>query len=253
MRDRYESKTSVAPSSLRPADGLRAGRDLMAKTDRPFAGSSVMSRWNRCALVLLALTTGSAAYADSITTLFANDNAGDNGGTVYFDVNVQAPGVVFEAFDMNTRANPGFPFTVEISTTPVTAVGKETDPGEWHLVASGSGTTAGADLPSFVDTDDFFLSSGTYGLAITLTHPDPSVPTGHAYTNGNGANQHYFGPGLEFDLGSATNGPFSAPVFEPRVWNGTIHYNLVPEPASLMLLALGVPLMALRRVRAGSV
>ncbi len=40
-------------------------------------------------------------------------------------------------------------------------------------------------------------------------------------------------------LGSATNVPFTGNVFSPRVWNGTVRYDVVPEPATLGLLVLG--------------
>ena len=40
-------------------------------------------------------------------------------------------------------------------------------------------------------------------------------------------------------LGSATNVPFTGGVFSPRVWNGTMYYDVIPEPATLGLLLLG--------------
>jgi ABC-type uncharacterized transport system involved in gliding motility auxiliary subunit len=65
------------------------------------------------------------------------------------------------------------------------------------------------------------LNAGTlYGIAMVA---DPAI-TLH-YTNGNGSNQNYSNANLALFLGSATNVPFTAPVFSPRVWNGTIYYN----------------------------
>src|SRR5262249_22565328 len=59
-----------------------------------------------------------------------------------------------------------------------------------------------------------------YGIAVVA---DPAI-TLH-YTNGNGSNQNYSNANLALFLGSATNVPFTAPVFSPRVWNGTIYYT----------------------------
>jgi len=38
-----------------------------------------------------------------------------------------------------------------------------------------------------------------------------------------------------------------ASIFRPRVWNGTIYYNMIPEPAALALLALGGMTLIRRR------
>jgi len=48
------------------------------------------------------------------------------------------------------------------------------------------------------------------------------------YTNGTGANQTYNNGALELRAGSATNAAFTAPLFTPRVWNGTVYYDIAP-------------------------
>ena len=71
------------------------------------------------------------------------------------------------------------------------------------------------------------------------------------YTNGNGTNQNYSNADLALSFGTATNAFMVAGgVNSPRVWNGTIYYNLVPEPGSLGLLALGTACLLARRRRA---
>jgi len=92
----------------------------------------------------------------------------------------------------------------------------------WTQVATGSGTGAGLNLPTHVTlSNPIPLLAGTlYGIALVA---DPSF--GHYYTNGNGSNQNYSNADLALFLGSATNVPFTAPVFSPRVWNGTIYYG----------------------------
>src|SRR5206468_3214415 len=97
----------------------------------------------------------------------------------------------------------------------------ETNMALWTQVATGSGTGVGVDQPTHVTlSNPIPLNAGTlYGIAVVA---DPAI-TLH-YTNGNGSNQNYSNADLALFLGSATNVPFTAPVFSPRVWNGTIYY-----------------------------
>src|SRR5262249_25716611 len=100
--------------------------------------------------------------------------------------------------------------------------GNETNMALWTQVATGSGTGAGLDQPTHVTlSNPIPLNPGTlYGIALIA---DPAFE--HRYTNGNGSNQNYSNSDLALVLGSATNAPFTAPVFSPRVWNGTIYYS----------------------------
>jgi len=104
----------------------------------------------------------------------------------------------------------------------MTFAGNETNMALWTQVATGSGTGAGQDVPTHVTlSNSFVLNAGTlYGIAVVA---DPAISL--FYTNGNGSNQNYSNADLSLALGSATNVPFTAPVFSPRVWNGTIYYN----------------------------
>ena len=104
----------------------------------------------------------------------------------------------------------------------MTSVGNETNMALWTQVATGSGTGAGLDMPTHVTFQTrSSLTAGTlYGIAVVA---DPTITLN--YTNGTGSNQNYSNADLSLVLGSATNVPFTAPVFSPRVWNGTIYYS----------------------------
>src|SRR5947208_12903064 len=104
----------------------------------------------------------------------------------------------------------------------MTFQGHETNMALWTQVATGSGTGAGLNNPTHVTlSNPIPLNAGTlYGIALVA---DPAF--GHFYTNGNGSNQNYSNADLALFLGSATNVPFTAPVFSPSVWNGTIYYG----------------------------
>ncbi|MEW6197210.1 MAG: PEP-CTERM sorting domain-containing protein [Planctomycetota bacterium] len=40
--------------------------------------------------------------------------------------------------------------------------------------------------------------------------------------------------------------PFTGSTFASRMWNGTVYYDVVPEPAALALLGLGFALVRRR-------
>jgi predicted outer membrane repeat protein len=199
-----------------------------------------------CILSLFAIAS---ARADSITTLFATNNSGSNGGAVYFDATVSSSPLSITSFEINTSSTASFSNFQVWLLVGMTSVGNETNPGLWMQVATGTGTGAGTNNPTHVTlSTSFTLNANTlYGIALVA---DPSF--GHFYTNGTGSNQMFSNGNIALSLGSASNVPFTAPVFTPRVWNGTITYSVVPEPSTVALFgfgALGLIGLARRRIR----
>src|SRR5437899_26520 len=166
--------------------------------------------------------TPTCAPGGQITTLFASNNNGSAGGAVYFDLTVAANPITVTALDINTDFTGAFSNFRVYVLPGMTFQGHETNMALWTQVATGSGTGAGLNQPTHVTLSNSFpLTAGTlYGIALVA---DPAF--GHFYTNGNGSNQNYSNADLALFLGSATNVPFTAPVFSPRVWNGTIYYG----------------------------
>src|SRR6266496_2031385 len=161
---------------------------------------------------------------NSITTLFASNNFGNPGGANYFDLTVASSAISVTALDINTAETVSFSNFRVYVLPGMTFSGHETNMALWTQVATGSGTGVGVDMPTHVTlSNPIPLLAGTlYGIAMVA---DPAI-TLH-YTNGNGSNQNYSNVDLALFLGSATNVPFTAPVFSPRVWNGTIYYDVV--------------------------
>jgi len=191
-------------------------------------------------VVMLVASLAAAAAGQSITTLFGSNNSGSAGGGVYFDATVAANPLRVLSFDVNTTATAGTPFGFEVYTRPGTYVGFTGSPNGWTLMATGTGTSAGRDQPSPVTLAAPFdlAASGVTGIAVSLRGGPGNAS--QAYTNGTGSNQHYQNADLALDLGAASNVLFSGSAFTPRVWNGTIYYSVIPEPAALALLALGL-------------
>lgn len=191
--------------------------------------------------LVVALALGApSAQAGLLTTLFATNNGNGDGGAVFFNANVLAAGgITVERLAVNhfTATPVGVPITINVYTRTGTHVGFESSAIGWALVATGTGVTAGANVPTSVDVTDFMLAPGVTGIAIQ------NIGHGAGYTNGTGSNQFYSNADLELTLGRAQNVLFAAPVFNPRVWNGTIEYSVgsavVPEPSSLVLLGVG--------------
>lgn len=201
------------------------------------------------ASVAVLVAMAGQVQAGVITTLFNANNAGSAGGAVYFDIDVLNPnGITIEKIFTNSNAT--VLGSMDIYTRSGTSSGFESSPAGWTLVSSGSGTLAGLNNPSEFNVSDFSLGFGVTGIAIVA-----SSSWRHDYRNGNGSNQFYSNADLSLTLGSATNSAFSAPVFTPRVWNGTIEYSTttaVPEPSSLALFGIGACIAgfgAARRLR----
>jgi subtilisin-like proprotein convertase family protein len=176
---------------------------------------------DNCGIVLYELGIGSPPVSGTLETLYAGGNGGANGGAVYFDLTVGPNDIDITAFDVNTP-DPGA-FTLDVYTLVGTSVGNETNMGLWTLSGTGSGTGAGGGNPSTATlAASFSLSaSTTYGIALVLdaTH-------NFTYTNGNGGNQAYSNADLSLALGQASNVPFTAGIFSPRVFNGAVSYDV---------------------------
>jgi hypothetical protein len=217
-----------------------------------------MRSFSRLAIAL-AVIVGLAdrAHSQTITTLFTGGNNGASLWTVYYDVNVTNPtGLNITGFDINTNSAVGTPFTVDFYATALggTYVGNDANPAAWTLLESSNpGTAATANTPSHVDfTTPIFFTAGTRGFALRYIGVAP------VYTNGNGSNQFFSNADLALTLGAArstTTGPFTGGTFfSPRVWNGTIYYSAVPEPATWLTVGLvsacGLVVRRMRRTKA---
>ena len=158
-----------------------------------------------------------------LTTTFANNNGGASGGAVYFELEcTSASGLTIPDIALNVGGTGGaaanFSLYLQMLAAPNT-----TDPlGFWGLpITTG---TAASTLPAGTPTH-FSLSPPLQlgqgcrvGVAIAGNFA-------HAYTNGTAAFQTYSTAELTLAGCCATNVPFTAPIFTPRVVNAQISYT----------------------------
>ncbi len=164
-----------------------------------------------------------AATAPALNTINAGGNAGNVGGAVYFDIdNTTSNPITITELGMNISAGS----IVNVFTKSGTSAGFEANAGAWTLAGTADATVGPFSGP--------FPGNGTITPAPTSIVIQPGItgfalvtPTAqHNYTNGNGANQTFTDGTITINLGTASNFPFTAPTFNPRVWNGSVAYEI---------------------------
>ncbi len=167
---------------------------------------------------------GGGSTAGSITTLFDSNNNGGANWTVVYDITVGPSDIEITDLDINTSATGAF--NLDLYTLVGTYVGNELNAAAWGApAASGTGTAMGLNTPSnaVLDTPVTLSANTTYGIAISM---DVAVSYSGTGTSPLPGQLNYSNADLSLTLGSGISGIFSGSVFTPRIWNGTINYNV---------------------------
>jgi hypothetical protein len=171
-----------------------------------------------CGTVSPACRSGSGKAPRSLTTIFANNGAGAGN---MFDITTYRP-LKITGIDVN--ADPaGLPVTVNVYWRSGTSFGFENSSVGWTLLDTGTGTTAGADLPTYIDLPGASQSfpTDTYGLYVSFVQW-PSVRCQRT----NGGPNHYSNSDLDIYTNCSNFLPeFTGGSFHYRIWNGTIYYD----------------------------
>lgn len=183
---------------------------------------------------LLGLGLVSALSAQSpLTTIFAGPNGGAVGGVVYVNMTANVD-ITINRIDINTAAAAGTQGRVRVwQTVPGFPLfsGSETIAANWQVIGEGHVIAAGQDLPSVVTfTNPITITAAMGQRGYAFQH----IGIQARYTNGTGANQIYNTAELNLTAGAACNvvyadaggdNPFfQGALFNPRVFNGAIHY-----------------------------
>ncbi|MCA8954098.1 MAG: hypothetical protein KDE27_31610 [Planctomycetes bacterium] len=171
---------------------------------------------NAAAGPLNVIPFGVTNSLQTLSTLFTGNNGGSIGGAIYFDV-LGVNNSYIHAIDVNTGIGAGTPIEADVYYRLGTYAGSETNMASWTAWTAAKGVAVGVDQPSRLRLDrGLYIGGGfTYGIAIVARNFD------HDYTN---IASSYSDGNLAVSGGSASNVPFTAPVFNPRMPNVTLGY-----------------------------
>jgi hypothetical protein len=238
-----------------------------------------MSRFLRTLVAAFALAVAGQVHADVLTTLYTT-NANANDG-IAFNLQVAHPnGITITGFDVNANTTgssvrPGYTVgssqSLSVYYKSGTFVGFNSVTA-WTWLGNFSYTVAAEGSPSFVSLGltTLSLSTGNYALALGVVDAVTTTGAGLSFNNGNGtaatpgsgSNQTFGNVDLTLLAGNSFGNFSGTPgsgtevmgnfAAGPRVFNGSIYYDIqpVPEPTvlALFLLAAG-PLLACARRR----
>ncbi len=200
---------------------------------------------------LIALTALAIPMASQALVLNANATSNNGTGGIFMDLTPTSQNLNVTAFETMFGAVSGTAFQVEVWTRTGTYVGFSTSNVGWTLTQTVAGVSAGTTA----------LAPVTLTSAIGLTAGQTTGVYLHSITAGNGI--RYFGTGTTsntnfsnadlslFSAHSRTGAvAFGGTQFTPRALTGNVQYNVVPEPASMAALGLGVAAMLRRRRKA---
>ena len=191
------------------------------------------------AAALLAVAAVTPAQSPLTMPFNANNGLSTSGAIVFFDLNVLSPaGVTVTRLDVNTgNSSVGTVGTIEVYTGPTTFAGSEQNAGAWTLAVSGGVVAQGSNVPSPTCLGSgLFLPPGPHGIAVR------HVGVGVRYTNGTGTNQTGATAELTLSAGASISAFFTGTYFNPRVFNGNVHYKVgnVPGSGCAQTTAFGV-------------
>ena len=168
---------------------------------------------------------GTGCTTTFLTTAF-NSNNGSGGNMFDIEPNLD---MTIECLDVNVSSAVGSAVTVNLWYKLDTCVGFTNDQNAWTLLATGTGTSAGMNLPTPVDFSGngmIFEAGELYGIFVDIT-------SGSArYTDGGPTT--YFNSDLSLTTYYGKSG--WASTFTYREWNGTVYYQ--PAGPSVLVPSL---------------
>lgn len=195
------------------------------------------------AAVVSALA-GAAAAQSPLTTGDPNNGRSTGMPGAFFDLRVGSDPLRVTSWDYFASSAAGTPTTVSIYYKLGSFVGFDEDPAAWTLLDTVPGVSAGTATPLSIDPADLMLDADTsYGIYFRTD------AGGLRYRGSTGVPPFIYSTAeLEFEGGRVRADPWGGTLFDPRLWSGSIHYDVIPAPASLALFGFGA-LVATRRRR----
>lgn len=196
-----------------------------------------------CSTIIMA-TDSLVCSGDSITLnafangpdiqLMASNTAGNNQRGNMFDI-LATNAVTILSFDASPMGNT----TIEIYYKVGTWNGFANTPSAWTFIGSAPVPYTGTFSAVPVDVNITIPAGQTYAFYITSNNTLTSLN----YSNGNAVGNIYSSDAnITFLEGGGLDYPFTqgtGAVYQPRVWNGNIHYALANQPGSVLTWGTG--------------
>jgi hypothetical protein len=194
-------------------------------------------------LAILGVPVGANALI-----LNANPTANNGSGGIFMNfAPVSSPLEIFQ-FDTTFGAAAGVGGSIEVWTRPGPYNGFEGSSVGWTLTQTVAFTSGGLGVVVPVPlTSNIALPSGQ--TTAVYMH---SITTGNGiryFGTGTTSNTNFSDANLALVTAHSRTGAvsFGGTLFTPRALTGAVHYNIVPEPATLATLGLGAFALLRRR------
>jgi subtilisin-like proprotein convertase family protein len=176
---------------------------------------------------------------EMLTTTFIGTTFNDNNGFAgnMFDVsNISSGPIMINSFDIHLGSGAGTNHTVAAYSVLGGYAGNETNAAVWTLMGDVAVVSAGPGNPSAMPAGGLTIQPGeVYGIYIFQTDGGADID----YTNG--ANT-YADANVQIETGLGRGTPiWTGGIFNPRTWNGNIHYTVAVGAAPVIQQTAGLP------------
>lgn len=168
------------------------------------------------------LSYGQCTATEDLTTTYGHNNGQDG---VMFDVVSNGLNAI-EINCIESNWDPGGNISYEIYVKSGSCIGFTNNPTAWTLHSSGTVMSAGNGNATLITLDSIIGVDCNDTVGIYLTNTGGSNPNAN-YTNGTAVGQVYSSNNdISILEGYGKSYPFGF-TYNPRVFNGTLHYNTV--------------------------
>lgn len=199
----------------------------------------------RTLLLAVIAVSGQVALAGTLSTVAPNNGSGG----VFMTLTATSNPLVVTGFEFPLGGTVGQAGTVEVWTRPGDYAGFTTSDAGWTLWDTISAPAAGTSTWTFAALNNQMALSTNSPVSVLLHGTTTGNQIRYTGTNANPPQTLFENNDLRLFSDVARTGavPFGGTQFGPRTFSGVVHYDVVPEPATMTLLGLGALALMRRR------